>query len=303
MKPSVATLKRKASSAASLAAAAASASSSLSEGNTKQVEVKVGGTFERFGWKKSSLVSDAKVGSRAGDFLRPRSSNGVTGQTAFALSTTEQPKLQSSGNNKWAKEKPSSSSSLLSATAPLLRCGTEFRYVQGCKWSSFQSPIGRITLVASSEGLHCLFLESPKDIQEQTQALEGVEEDDSDPFLLKVKAQLEEYFEGRRTSFDVKLSFLQGTTFQQAVWRSLDAIGYGSTVSYGQQAASLGLSSGSARAVGAANGKNPLPIILPCHRVIGQSGSLTGFGGGLEKKRFLLALEAEHAQQQPGVWQ
>eukprot|EP00270_Netrium_digitus_P007006 TRINITY_DN2028_c0_g1_i1.p1 TRINITY_DN2028_c0_g1~~TRINITY_DN2028_c0_g1_i1.p1 ORF type:complete len:291 (+),score=73.25 TRINITY_DN2028_c0_g1_i1:148-1020(+) len=290
MKPSVATLKRKASSAASLAAAAASASSSLSEGNTKQVEVKVGGTFERFGWKKSSLVSDAKVGSRAGDFLRPRSSNGVTGQTAFALSTTEQPKLQSSGNNKWAKEKPSSSSTL-------------FRYVQGCKWSSFQSPIGRITLVASSEGLHGLFIESLKNFQEQTQALEGVEEDDSDPFLLKVKAQLEEYFEGRRTSFDVKLSFLQGTTFQQAVWRSLDAIGYGSTVSYGQQAASLGLSSGSARAVGAANGKNPLPIILPCHRVIGQSGSLTGFGGGLEKKRFLLALEAEHAQQQPGVWQ
>jgi methylated-DNA-[protein]-cysteine S-methyltransferase len=102
-------------------------------------------------------------------------------------------------------------------------------------------------------------------------------------------AQLEEYFAGRRTEFDLPLD-LAGTAFQHRAWRALTEIPYGETRTYGQQAVRLGLSQG-ARAVGSANARNPLPVVVPCHRLVGASGSLTGYAGGLGRKERLLRLE------------
>ena len=106
--------------------------------------------------------------------------------------------------------------------------------------------------------------------------------------------QLGEYFSGKRKSFDLPLQF-DGTEFQVSVLKALQDIPYGETVSYGEIARRIGKPK-AVRAVGAANGRNPLPIVLPCHRVIGSSGDLTGFGGGLDTKEALLRLEAEHTQ-------
>jgi methylated-DNA-[protein]-cysteine S-methyltransferase len=118
----------------------------------------------------------------------------------------------------------------------------------------------------------------------------GLRADGSSPLLDETARQLGEYFAGERTTFDLPLE-LSGTAFQVRCWRALATIPYGQTVSYGEQARRLGLGPDAARAVGAANGQNPLPVVLPCHRVIGANGSLTGFGGGLETKRFLLEHE------------
>jgi methylated-DNA-[protein]-cysteine S-methyltransferase len=111
--------------------------------------------------------------------------------------------------------------------------------------------------------------------------------------VAQAAAQLREYFAGRRTSFELPLE-PEGTEFQRGVWRRLCDIPYGETISYGELARRVGKPSAS-RAVGAANGKNPLPIVIPCHRVIGASGALTGFGGGLPTKKALLALESRQA--------
>ena len=108
----------------------------------------------------------------------------------------------------------------------------------------------------------------------------------------KVRHQLREYFEGKRRDFDIPLS-LEGTDFQLSVWHELRGIPYGTTVSYGEVAKRID-NPKAVRAVGAANGRNPIPIIVPCHRVIGSHGDLTGFGGGLDTKEALLRLEAEH---------
>jgi methylated-DNA-[protein]-cysteine S-methyltransferase len=106
-----------------------------------------------------------------------------------------------------------------------------------------------------------------------------------------VERQLREYFQGKRTAFDLRLH-PKGTPFQTAVWRALTKIPYGQTRSYGDIAKTVGRPT-AVRAVGLANGRNPLPIVVPCHRVIGADGTLTGYGGGLDRKRRLLALEAE----------
>ena len=111
----------------------------------------------------------------------------------------------------------------------------------------------------------------------------------------EVRAQLEEYFAGRRRDFDLPLAPV-GTPFQRRVWQALREIPYGETVSYGALAARLG-QPGAGRAVGLANGQNPISIVIPCHRVIGAGGALTGYGGGLERKRWLLALESGAARQ------
>ncbi len=112
--------------------------------------------------------------------------------------------------------------------------------------------------------------------------------------LAKAAKQLQEYFDGRRRHFDLPLE-PRGTPFQRSVWRELQKIPYGETITYGEIAARLGKPA-AVRAVGASNGCNPIPIVIPCHRVIGANGSLVGFGGGLDKKRYLLRLEAgEHA--------
>ena len=118
---------------------------------------------------------------------------------------------------------------------------------------------------------------------------EDMVENPDHPILRQATHQLSEYFDGDRTSFDVPLD-LRGTTFQEAAWRALGDIPYGSTRSYGEQAALIGRPK-AVRAIGQANGRNPVPIVLPCHRVIGADGSLTGFGGGLDLKTQLLQHE------------
>lgn len=112
----------------------------------------------------------------------------------------------------------------------------------------------------------------------------------ADPLLDEVERQLGEYFAGRRREFDLPFA-ADGTEFQRKVWSYLRTVRYGETVSYGQIAADLGYEPGIARAVGAANGANPLPIVVPCHRVVGSDGALTGYAGGVERKRILLDLE------------
>ena len=115
----------------------------------------------------------------------------------------------------------------------------------------------------------------------------------TEPLLLDAEAQLDAYFAGELERFELPLA-LRGTEFQRAVWEALRDIPYGSTTTYLELAAAIGRPS-ACRAVGAANGRNPLAVIVPCHRVIGAAGALTGYGGGLERKRLLLALEAAKA--------
>jgi len=151
------------------------------------------------------------------------------------------------------------------------------------------SPVGSLTLVASGVGLRAV-LWSGDDESRVPDAAHVV--DDPHPpapvtaLLERAARQLREYFDGTRTAFDVPLDPI-GSDFQRAAWRTLQEIPHGETVSYGEQAERMG-DRNKARAVGAANGRNPIPIIVPCHRVVGSTGSLTGFAGGVETKRWLL---------------
>jgi methylated-DNA-[protein]-cysteine S-methyltransferase len=156
------------------------------------------------------------------------------------------------------------------------------------------SPVGMLTVAASDAGLHAIEFPSNRHPQQRAGWREG-----EHPLLRQAQAQLEEYFVGDRQAFDLPLA-PQGTPFQREVWFALAAIPYGQTASYAQLATRVDRPAAS-RAVGAANGRNPLPIVLPCHRVIGADGSLTGFGGGLPTKRFLLELEGALARQTPAT--
>jgi len=148
------------------------------------------------------------------------------------------------------------------------------------------SPIGRLTLVATDEGLAAVLFENDRPGRVP---VESGAKDPTHPILLDAEHELEEYFAGRRTAFDVALD-VSGTPFQRKVWSALLTIPFGETRSYGQIARQIG-SPTAARAVGAANGKNPVAIVAPCHRVVGASGELTGFAGGLAAKGRLLSLE------------
>jgi len=141
------------------------------------------------------------------------------------------------------------------------------------------SPIGPLGLVASEFGLQEVWFDARR-----------LRPAGSSPILAEAARQLEAYFAGDLVRFELPLE-LHGTEFQRRCWLALGTIPYGQTVSYGEQARRLGFGPDAARAVGAANGRNPLPIVLPCHRVIGADGALTGFGGGLHVKRFLLEHE------------
>jgi len=141
------------------------------------------------------------------------------------------------------------------------------------------SPIGPLGLIASDDALQTVLFDG-----------RSIEADGASDVIAETARQLDAYFAGDLVVFDLPLE-LCGSEFQRGCWLALAAIPYGQTVSYGEQARRLGLGSEAARAVGAANGQNPLPIVLPCHRVIGADGSLTGFGGGLHVKRFLLEHE------------
>lgn len=148
------------------------------------------------------------------------------------------------------------------------------------------SPVGLLTLVASDIGLVAILWENddPRRVQ-----LAGVNDANDHPILAETEGQLTDYFGGRRRSFDLPLD-VRGTDFQKSVWRALLTIPFGETRSYAEIARAIGRPTAS-RAVGAANGRNPLSIVAPCHRVVGTSGALTGFAGGLEAKSYLLRLE------------
>jgi methylated-DNA-[protein]-cysteine S-methyltransferase len=151
-------------------------------------------------------------------------------------------------------------------------------------YDDMDSPIGKLRLVADSHGLREIWLAQarhPKTAQASWICAAAP--------LAFARVQLQEYFAGERAQFDLPLH-PTGTPFQLAVWHELARIPYGITISYGELARRIGRPQ-AMRAVGAANGRNPLPIVVPCHRVIGSNGSLTGFGGGLPTKQFLLTME------------
>lgn len=152
--------------------------------------------------------------------------------------------------------------------------------------TTMQSPVGVLTLVASDAGLVAVLW--PEDKPNRVR-LEPAREDAAHVVLKRAAMQLQEYFAGARSTFDLPFD-MRGTAFQKQVWEQLLAIPYGETRSYGDIARRLGKPAAN-RAVGAANGRNPLSIVVPCHRVIGASGTLTGFAGGLDAKRVLLELE------------
>jgi len=149
-----------------------------------------------------------------------------------------------------------------------------------------KSPVGQLKLIADEQALMAILWENdnPKRVK-----FENLLNDETHPVLQETERQLQEYFSGNRQSFSLNLNF-RGTEFQKKVWQALLTIPFGQTRSYGEIAKQIGNPKAS-RPVGAANGRNPISIIAPCHRVIGASGKLTGFAGGLEVKAFLLDLE------------
>ncbi len=150
-------------------------------------------------------------------------------------------------------------------------------------WTTMRTPVGELFIAGRGGVITDVLFSRPK------RGFPGPGWERSDEPFGEVKRQLGEYFRGERREFDLELA-PEGTPFQLAAWRELRRIPYGRTISYGEQARRMGRPK-AARAVGAANGRNPISIIVPCHRVVGADGSLTGFGGGLDVKKKLLALE------------
>jgi methylated-DNA-[protein]-cysteine S-methyltransferase len=163
-------------------------------------------------------------------------------------------------------------------------------------WTVMPSPVDELLLSTDGQALTGVWFSphrgsthrsrDPHDRHEEDQR------DDSHPLLRETRRQLEAYFARELRQFDLPVAPV-GTPFQQRVWAALAGIPYGTTESYGHLAARLGLVPGASRAVGLANGANPVSIVLPCHRVVGSDGGLTGYGGGLHRKRFLLDLESD----------
>jgi methylated-DNA-[protein]-cysteine S-methyltransferase len=161
-----------------------------------------------------------------------------------------------------------------------VQTGSEQRF-----YTSIDSPIGELLLLGDGQALRGLYMQ---DGRKPVQIAPRWERSDA-PFA-DVRKQLREYFAGERTTFDDLPLRLDGAQFERRVWRTLQDIPYGETASYGEIARHVG-QPGAARAVGLANGRNPIAVIVPCHRVIGANGDLVGYGGGLERKRLLLELE------------
>lgn len=156
-------------------------------------------------------------------------------------------------------------------------------------WTVMPSPIGDLRIVERDGSIVAI------EFSPFTQAPDGRPlgaRSDDEPVLVEAVRQLTAYFGRRLTEFDLPLAPI-GTEFQQRVWEQLEKIAYGETASYGQVAARLGMTNAASRAVGLANGRNPIPIVVPCHRVIGANGTLTGYAGGLERKQQLLELEQD----------
>lgn len=161
------------------------------------------------------------------------------------------------------------------------------------RYSYHDSPVGPLLLAGTNTTLDYISFPTGRTTIKPRRQWER-----DDAFFPKTRQQLNAYFAGELTEFDLPIRF-NGSEFQNAVWRALYEIPYGETVSYGDIAQRIGEPLSSSRAVGVANGQNPLPIVVPCHRVIGADGSLTGFGGGLPTKQFLLDLE-ERVMPRPG---
>ena len=168
-------------------------------------------------------------------------------------------------------------------------------------WTVMPSPVGDLRLVTDGESLTGVdFLGEMPAGGVESRSVAGFtaraeqsprgERVDGHPLLLEAASQLTAYFAGSLQDFDLPVA-PHGTAFQRRVWAELQRIGYGETASYGDLAGRLGLTGHGARAVGTANGRNPIPVVIPCHRVVGVTGSLTGYGGGIARKRFLLDLE------------
>ena len=154
------------------------------------------------------------------------------------------------------------------------------------KFKLMRTPVGTLKIVISDSALVAILWDNEKP---NRVILDQMDEDFNNPLLLKVEKQLQEYFNGQRKAFDVPLG-MQGTLFQMAVWDELKQIPFGSTSSYQEIARKLN-NPKAVRAVGSANGRNPISIIVPCHRVIGADGKLSGFAGGVDRKKILLDLE------------
>ena len=153
-------------------------------------------------------------------------------------------------------------------------------------YDTFEGPQGRMLLLANDEGIAGVFFSRQK---HHPKRRADWKKDPHHRVLRQAKRELAEYFAGRRKRFAVALS-PKGTSFQRSVWKAIATVGFGETITYGELARRAG-HPGSARAAGAATGRNPLGIIVPCHRITGADGSLTGYAGGLQRKRALLALE------------
>lgn len=159
-------------------------------------------------------------------------------------------------------------------------------------YTSIDSPIGELLLLGDGHALCGLYMQDGRKPVKIAPRWERSESSFAD-----VREQLREYFAGERTTFDALALALEGAQFELRVWGALQDIPYGETVSYGEIARRVG-QPGAARAVGLANGRNPIAVIVPCHRVIGANGALVGYGGGLERKRLLLELEQGQGRMQ-----
>jgi len=162
----------------------------------------------------------------------------------------------------------------------------KFKNPAAIRSTHIDSPLGGITLAATDAGLAGFWFDDQRYRPDPT----GWQDDPAHPVLAEAAQQVRDYFAGRRSGFDLPLDLSHGTAFQQAVWQALRTIAPGRTTSYGALSARIGHPA-AVRAVGAAVGRNPLSVIVPCHRVLGADGGLTGYAGGLERKRALLALE------------
>jgi methylated-DNA-[protein]-cysteine S-methyltransferase len=155
-------------------------------------------------------------------------------------------------------------------------------------WTVMDSPVGQLRIIEHDGAISAIEFHPFVDADGRPRG----DRDDAHPVLVEAVRQLRAYFARDLKEFDLPLA-AQGTAFQARVWEQLRTIGYGETASYGQIAGRLGLTGHGARAVGLANGRNPIPIVVPCHRVVGANGTLTGYAGGLDRKQLLLELEQD----------
>ena len=155
-------------------------------------------------------------------------------------------------------------------------------------WTVMESPVGPLRIVEHHGAITAIEFSPFRDADGRPRG----ERDDADPLLVEAVRQLGAYFARDLKEFDLPLAPV-GSAFQQRVWTELQEVGWGQTASYGEIAHRLGMTNAASRAVGLANGRNPIPIVIPCHRVIGANGTLTGYAGGLDRKQLLLSLEQD----------